>query len=223
MNKTETAIQYMQVKDYEKAAQVFGEIIQEHPDDPVGYINFGNLLTHIKEYQRAGQFFEEAIRLDPQAGAAYYGFGTILFEQEQYAEARKQFQQALSCGLEEGDVHYSLGMTFYKENQSRLAIPYLMRASELLPDDMDVAFQYALALAQNQFIEEAKEVFERVLSFDEAHSDAHYNLGVIAMYHDQVKAAYNHFQAALTSQPDHALASNGLKQAKLHLRHDNEQ
>ena len=44
LNKQKQAIELMREKKYEEAAKLFIEIIEENPEDPIGYINFGNCI-----------------------------------------------------------------------------------------------------------------------------------------------------------------------------------
>ena len=63
MDKTEQAIEWMKQQKYEQAAELFNKIIEQHPKDPLGYINFGNLLLHINDLDRAMSFFNKAIEV----------------------------------------------------------------------------------------------------------------------------------------------------------------
>ncbi|WP_099158614.1 tetratricopeptide repeat protein [Virgibacillus ndiopensis] len=218
MDKNTQAIEYMREQKYEESARLFTEVIEENPDDPVGYINFGNLLIHIHELTRAENFFQRAIEIDEHAATAYYGLGNLYFEQSLYPKAAENFKKAIELGLEESDVYYMLGMTFQKQDQLKLSLPYLLRASEMDKDDDEVLFQYGLALAQCNHIEEADSVFKSVLKKNSEHSDAHYNLGVIALYNDDAMGALDHFNKAITIQPDHILAANGKKQVEALLK-----
>lgn len=47
---------------------------------------------------------------------------------------------------------------------------------------------------------------------NDKHSDAYYNLGVIALYEEDLSGALDHFEKALEIQPEHVLAANAKKQ-----------
>lgn len=205
------AIELMKEQKYDEAARLFNEFIENNPTDPVGYVNFGNLLMHMHEYDRAIRFFKKALELDERTGTAYYGLGNAYFEQEKYKEAQHEFQRAITNRLRVSDVYFMLGLSFQYQDANTLSLPYLLRAVELEPDE-EKEFQFGLALAQEELLEEAKEMFDKVLSRNKEHSDAHYNLGVIALYDQDVETSMYHFEEALTYQPDHALAANGIEQ-----------
>lgn len=209
----------MRQRKFDEAADIFNQSIEENPKEPVGYVNFGNLLMHMQEYERAVLFYERAIELDETTATAHYGIGNVFFEQEKYQEAQVYYQHALKHNLDLSDVHFMLGLSLQYQELHTLALPYLLRAVELQPDE-EKEFQYGLALANEQLLDEAKEMFDKVLQRNKRHSDAHYNLGVIALYNEDIEKSMYHFDEALAYQPDHALAANGKKQLQSFLDED---
>lgn len=208
VDKLEQAIELMKQQEYEHAAELLNKIIEDHPHDPLGYINFGNLLLHMNDLDRAASFFYKAIELDDQVPTAFYGLGNLFYEKKDYPKAQQYFQQAIDLRLEVGDVFYMLGMSMIHQEFKTLAIPYLQRAAEIDPDD-DKVFQYGLTLAELNYLSEAEKVFKRVLKINQQHSDAYYNLGVLALFNENAIQALEHFNEALHHQPDHLLAANG--------------
>lgn len=57
MDKNAQGIEAMQKNDLETAVRLFTEVIEEHPNDPVGFINFGNVLLSMDDFERAERFF----------------------------------------------------------------------------------------------------------------------------------------------------------------------
>lgn len=104
MNLIEKGIEHMQANELEEAANTFNQYIEENPTDPVGFINFGNLLNHVGEYDKAQNFFNRAIEIDSKSGTAYYGLGVLHFEQKNYQQAAKEFQNAVRFGLDDADL-----------------------------------------------------------------------------------------------------------------------
>lgn len=79
MDYNAQGIQYMQQGKYEEAVKCFHEAIEQQPNDPVGYINFGNILATVGEEEKAIRFFHKALELDEKAATAYYGLGSSLY------------------------------------------------------------------------------------------------------------------------------------------------
>lgn len=211
MDEQKRAIELMKERKFDEAANIFNAYIEENPEEPIGYVNFGNLLMHMREFDRALKFYEKSIELDPSTATAHYGIGNVYFEQENYKEAQLRYHDALTHELDVSDVHFMLGLSLQYQELHTLALPYLLRAVELEPDE-EKEFQYGLALAHEELLDEAKKMFDNVLKRNDQHSDAHYNLGVIALYDQDIETGLYHFEEALTYQPDHLLAANGKKQ-----------
>ncbi len=81
MNELDLGILAIQNKDYEQAVVHFNNAIEEEPNNPLGYINFGNLLARMNEIERAERFFQKALTLDEQSATAYYGLANLYYEQ----------------------------------------------------------------------------------------------------------------------------------------------
>lgn len=209
MTKLERAIKCVSERDYEAAAQLFVEYIDEEPTDPVGYINFANLLAVTNQLEEAERVFLKAIELDGQSATAYYGLGNLYYDQALYAEAETMYKQGLSLGLADADIYFMLGMTYVMREDTMLSLPFLQTATEL-EKQPESLFQYGLALAKADFINEAEVIWQEVLQFDAAHADTLYNLGIIAVQNEDTQLAIDYFDQTLQAQPNHELA----KQAK---------
>jgi tetratricopeptide (TPR) repeat protein len=207
MDKNELGIQMMKEGKWEEAAKTFMEAIEASPEDPIAYINFGNVLSAVGDPEKALKFFQKAIELGG-GGAAYYSAGALLYENEQFDEAKTMFEQALKDGLENSDNFFMLGMCLSNLGNSRLALPYLQRSVELNQTDVEAVFQYGLCLAKEGLLDEAVHQFEQCIKLEEDHADAYYNLGVAYAYKENREKALSMLDKAIEIQPDHKLAMN---------------
>src|SRR5699024_8246671 len=161
-----------------------------------GYINFANLLIQMND-SSAERFLKKAIELDETAIAAYYSLGNFYFKKEDFKKAQINFEASIKKGMEEADAYYMLALSLLTLEHGKLAIPYLMRAAELYPADEDILFQYGLTLAKCNYIEESQRIFNKLLDINREHADAHYNLGIITTYYEELNEALNHFETAV--------------------------
>lgn len=204
MNYNEQGIKALQEKRYEDAVQAFTNAIEKNPGDPVGYVNFGNLLAAMNEIERAERFFQKAITLDEKAATAYYGLANLYYNSERYMEAAKLYQKSIDNGIEGADAYYMLGKSFEKESNDKLALPYMQRAAELAPDDLQIRLSYGILLCKLEIFDTAKKELEYVIERDEKNADAHYNLGVLyAVSTDKTEKALHHLEQAFTLEPTH--------------------
>ncbi|MFT9596724.1 tetratricopeptide repeat protein [Mesobacillus sp.] len=211
MDKNEIGIEFMKEGKWEEAAKAFAEAIDAQPENPVAYINFGNVLTAVGDTERAMNFYDKAISLDENATAAYYSKGSVYYDNQNFEDARKMFELAMKKGLDNGDNFFMLGMTLVQMGSNKLALPYLQRSTELLENDAEAHFQHGLCLAREGFIDEAINALELAISLDSQHADAIYNLGVAYGYKENGDKALEMFNRALEIQPDHLLAGHGKK------------
>jgi len=205
LGKQEKAIQLLKQNKYEEAAKLFIEIIDENSEDPIGYINFGNLLVMMNNFEEAERFYFKAIEIDEKAATAFSGLGSLYYERGLLEEAEKMLQHAVHLGVEDSEAYYLLGLIYVKRENVMIAIPYLQRAVEL-GNDTDKKFQYGLALAQTNYLKEAKNILKEVIDEDASHADALYNLGIIKLHEKKLEEALAYFDQTLMSQPDHSLA-----------------
>lgn len=199
----EEGVKAIQEKRYEDAAKAFTQAIEENPNDPVGYINFGNLLASMDDIERAERFFQKALTLDESAATAYYGLANLYYNSERYMEAAKLYERSIRNGIEGADAYYMLGKSFEHENQPKLGLPYMQRAAELAPEDLQIRLAYGIMLCTLELFEPAEKEFQFVIDKDWNNADAHYNLGVLyAVSTERIDDAMYHLKQAFTLQPE---------------------
>lgn len=203
INYNEIGIQAFQEKRYEDAAQAFNKAIEANPEDAVGYINFGTLLAAMNDIERAERFFQKAITVDEKAATAYYGLANLYYEAERFTEAAKLYQKSIEHGIQGADAYYMLAKCFERSEEYKLALPYMQRAAELAPKDIQIRLAYGILLCTLEMFDFAKVELEYVIEEDWNNADAHYNLGVLYAVSttDTEKAKY-HLKQAYTLQPE---------------------
>ena len=196
-------IQAFQEKRYEDAAQAFNNAIEQDPNDAVGYVNFGNLLAAMNDVERAERFFQKAITVDETAATAYYGLANLYYDSERFIEAAKLYQKAIEHKIEGADAYFMLGKSFEREEKYKLALPYMQRAAELAPNDVEIRLSYGILLCTLEMFTEAEKELKLVIDKDWNNADAHYNLGVLyAVSTENIDDAKYHLKQAYTLAPE---------------------
>lgn len=203
MTFNEQGILAFKEKRYEDAAQFFTQAIEEAPNEALGYVNFGNLLATLNDTERAERFFQKAITVDEKAATAYYGLANLYYNAERYIEAAKLYQKSIEYGIEGADAFYMLAKSFERDEKYKLALPYMQRAAELAPNDIQIRLAYGILLCTLEMFEHAKGELQFVIDEDWNNADAHYNLGVLyAVSTDKTEDAMYHLKQAFTLQPE---------------------
>lgn len=203
MNHNEEGIKAMQEKRFEDAAKAFNEAIEANPEEAIGYINFGNLLASMDDTERAERFFQKAITLDEDAATAYYGLANLYYNNERFEEAAKIYERSIRKGIEGADAYFMLGKSLEASGNTKLALPYLQRAAELAPEDLQIRLSFAILMCSLEMFEEAEKELRHIIDEDWNNADAHYNLGVLfAVSTDNIKDAQYHLKQAYTLQPE---------------------
>jgi tetratricopeptide (TPR) repeat protein len=207
MEHNELGIKALQEGEFEKAIEAFMKAAEEEPENPVGYINLGNVFASAGDFERAERFFQKAISLDENAGSALYGLGNLYFTNERFEEAAKLYEKAIRAGLNEADAFFMLGKSLKQLDNPKLALPYFQRSAELAPDDLEIRLAYGILLAEMELFEEAQKELSFVIEKDKENADAHYNLGVLyAVSTNRKDDALFHLEKAFTIEPDHTQA-----------------
>jgi eukaryotic-like serine/threonine-protein kinase len=92
----------------DKAAQVYQEMIDNYPHDPVGYFNLSEVYAPLGQYDKALELTRETQRLVPDRVALYENFGNILLALQRFDDVRKAIAEAEARNLDDYLLHTQL-------------------------------------------------------------------------------------------------------------------
>src|SRR5699024_10337950 len=142
MEDFDQALIYMNAGKYEEAAKEFIEYINANETDPIGYLNFGNLLVLLEQYEEAERIFRKAIDLDSELATLSYSLGFLFYVHEKYRSAQTQSQVSILFRLDDIAVILFRCIFLWLVDHYTVPFPYLLQATELAPDEFDTKFQY---------------------------------------------------------------------------------
>lgn len=96
--------------DYELAAQLYRQAIDQNPEDPRLYFNLGNALAEAGNTDEAMEVFEQFRNLteeNNQKALADYNKGKLLSDQENFDEAISHFRDALRKNPNDEDARFN--------------------------------------------------------------------------------------------------------------------
>lgn len=212
----QAGITLLQDGNVEEALTTFIKAIEVDESYPYPYCHIGNILAAANQTDEAISWFNKAIELDQEMATAYYGLGSALFNLEDWDEAIRQYECAEQKGLNNSDLYFMMGMAYRNKGDGKeaRALAYFQRAVDQNPEDIEAIFQRGLCSAFLDHLNQAKQDFITVISHDEDHADAYFNLGVAYAYEGEIEQALEQLDKAIEIQPNHFLALQAKKQIK---------
>lgn len=125
----------------------------------------------------------------------FYAQGTRNLVDKDYTKALKNLLEANTYRSDDTKIHTNLGMAYYFKKNQTLALKHLNYAIELDPKNTDAKLNIATIYMESGNYDLAKKSYENVLEdlIYEKQFRTYYNLGVLELKRNNVKAAMNYF------------------------------
>ena len=115
-------------KNFEKAAEVYGALVVDMPDNPAHRFNLGISLLQIKKHREAAPHFEKVIELKPDYAKAYQQVAACYNETGRYGKAINAAQKGLKLTTKTGGLYCAWGRALEKQQLYDEAIDIFQRA-----------------------------------------------------------------------------------------------
>lgn len=149
---------------------------------------------------QAIQEYREALREKPDLPNLHYEVGHLLWKNFKLKAARQDFQAELAINPRHAGALVDLGTTYLYEHQPRKALPYLLKARRIDPDDPDVDHFLGMAYMRVGDFSRAQTELEKVAKQDKT-GKIHYLLARIYEALGKRKEAAHEF--AVSSDLNH--------------------
>ncbi len=117
------------------------------------------------EYNDAEKILKEIFE-EKEFDDAYLLMGLVLLGKKEFKEAEIYFKNYLEKNPEVPEALTGLGRIFFERGDYENALILLEKAKEKSPDSEDILYIYGLSLARAGKVEEAKEVFEKIININ---------------------------------------------------------
>jgi tetratricopeptide (TPR) repeat protein len=124
--------------DYEKALELFREILQDNPSITTAteaYVGIGEIHKLKGDYAKAEPAYARAAKFSPRNFDAQYGHGVVLQLLGRLVEAIKAFHRAVTIEPDNLDANRSMAAAYLENSEPQSAIPFAEKAVSLKPDD----------------------------------------------------------------------------------------
>jgi tetratricopeptide (TPR) repeat protein len=125
---------YLETKDMETYKKLIAEALQKNPNDVDLIFNLGVVNATAKNNAEAEKFYNKVIELDPKYINAYINMAAMKLDNEKVI-----IDEMNKLGTSADDMKRYNALKKKREDLFRSTIPYLAKAVELAPENVDVA------------------------------------------------------------------------------------
>lgn len=161
-----------------KALATMQKAVYLEPENLEALIKLSKIHFYLKQYDKSMEQIGKILKLQPQHAEAYFWLGMIFREQGDRARAINSFQQSVELEPDQEDPWIILGDLISMENEA-LAEQYYDNALDIAPQNVTALHSKAFYLQNTNRIQEAIELYQRIIDVDASYADAYLNQGIL--------------------------------------------
>ena len=147
---------------YGHAEPLLNTLNKIYPDRPDILFNYGMMLSDQGKLDKSIDLLSKLTNIQPENANGWNALGIAHIRNQATDDALRCLKQSLSLDPENGHTLRNLGGLMAKEKPSE-GLSYLEKAAELLPENQEAQFGYALCLLENGKANEADAVFIKAI------------------------------------------------------------
>jgi tetratricopeptide (TPR) repeat protein len=176
------ASDYVLLSDFADADKWFTEVIVEQPDDADAWYLLGRTKYNENAFAGAATSFERSLSLRPRNVEAENNLGLTWRELNSPEKAKAAFQAAIDWQGDsptDSQPFLNLGSMLTEESNFDLAIPHLLKAAALSPDNPKVHEELGHVYESQHNLPKAQAELEQAVALTPNTSALHFKLGQI--------------------------------------------
>lgn len=186
-----------------------------NPGSAEAYNNLGFVIDMQHRPDEAKRCYARAIQIDPLHSNAQYNLALLLQNQQQPDQAQTHYRLAIDANPLYTNALNNLGLLLLEKGQTEEAFTFLERALRFAPNDANIITNAGHALYCLHRFTEAINLHDRALIHAPTLAQAHSNKGLALQAIGDTDLAAAEFRAALSAQPDFAIAKHNLAHLEL--------
>ena len=193
--------------DVEQSYRALSEAEKLEPESNEVQLKMGEVTFYSRDYDRSIVCLDKVIEREPDNQTALFMKGFIYKEKGDTASAVRLLTRVCDLYPDYEPAFEELGI-LYSTRNNPMALEYLNTAIRLQPNNTNALYALAMFHQQNNRMDEAEQLYRRMLDINEQSADAWHNLGYIELtYYSDYQRAIEYFDHALAADPDHAAAA----------------
>lgn len=163
---------YVLSKSFEKAVEVFENLLADDPDNIVALYGIGSVYQAMGDFKNAESYLQKTLALQPAHTDALNGLGYLYAQQgKNLDEAEALIKRALEKFPLNGAYLDSLGWVFFKQGKFAEAVVTLENANQQLPNSVEILMHLGDAYNKTGEPEKARSVWQQAQTLEPGNSD----------------------------------------------------
>ncbi len=174
---------YVLLKDYPDADKWFTKAVEWNPKDSLGWYYLGRTKYNENRFEEAVSAFEQCLKLDPRNVKAQDNLGLSFEGLNQLEKAMAAYRTAIDWQKDAPDSNagplLDLGSLLVDDNRPDEALPHLLGAARISPEDYRVHRQLGKAYTHLNQLEKARNELEKAVKLAPQNAPVHFMLAQV--------------------------------------------
>ncbi|WP_204153470.1 tetratricopeptide repeat protein [Leptolyngbya sp. CCY15150] len=206
----QTALQHHQAGRWHEAAQLYRQVLAQHPSHTEALKLLGTLAEQTQDLPLALNAYQEAIATEPTQIHLYLSLGRLYHRHHQISEAIAVYQQALDRGVAAATLQAQLAAALDDQQDYAAAAQHYQQAIALDPQDALLHHNLGTVCHKQQDLSQAIRHYQRAIALKADYAKAHLNLGTALQQLGETHQAIAAYEQAIALDPSLALAYDAL-------------
>lgn len=167
----ESALDFFEQGNYEKALQQINNAIQKSPNNPDYYSTKGIFLHRMNDISKAVDAYLKAIEVYPGHPISHFNLGIIYMKEGKKLQAIQQWEEVIKRKPDDIDSIFNIAVALSKLGKIEQAIPLFKKVLELSPNHVLSNQNLGVIYRDKRDFEKAKYYFGTLKELDSTYSE----------------------------------------------------
>ncbi len=195
---------FLKTNQFAAAQKQFSNVIALFPEHADAHFYLGLLALQDEQLEQAENFFQHVLAIEPEHADAWVNSGVIALKRDQGQQAIDCFTRALAFNENHLEAKNNLASTFMHHDRFENALSYYDELLKNEPNNLEYLYNSGVAQMALGHLQEANDLFLRVVKLNKQHFAAFNNLAAIALKSGDKTNAVLMLQKAIEVNPKDA-------------------
>ncbi|MDD3642371.1 MAG: tetratricopeptide repeat protein, partial [Candidatus Krumholzibacteria bacterium] len=154
---------YLNLENYEKAAEYYGMLVQKDPNSYLGNVNLAFIAQRSGNELDAITYYEKALESNPTDATTMGTLANLYGGRGDTAKRYEYLERAITAAPDNHQFKKQLARAHFNDKTYDKAVPLYEELVQLYPDDADLHKRYGFSLSQTDRKNEAPAELEKAI------------------------------------------------------------